>query len=132
MSNYIAEQFAQEQVLVSECPINLDKYKTELCRNYTKFGCCKYGDYCMYAHGPHQLMPKSVPHNYRTKMCKHYTSGYCPYGNRCQFLHEIPSTYSIALRANIEECAHSNSLYSSRGKSAKLGVFRRLEMRNSI
>lgn len=31
------------------------KYKTELCKNYSIFGHCKYGDLCCYAHGKKDL-----------------------------------------------------------------------------
>lgn len=30
-------------------------YKTELCKNFSKFGYCRYGDMCQFAHGPEQL-----------------------------------------------------------------------------
>jgi cobalamin biosynthesis Co2+ chelatase CbiK len=30
---------------------------------------------------------------YKTKLCKKYsTNGYCPYGMRCQFIHEFSET----------------------------------------
>lgn len=30
---------------------------------------------------------------YKTKMCKKYsTNGYCPYGMRCQFIHNVAET----------------------------------------
>jgi hypothetical protein len=30
---------------------------------------------------------------YKTKLCKKYaTNGYCPYGMRCQFIHEMAET----------------------------------------
>ena len=35
-----------------------------------------------------------VPTKYKTKLCQKFSEeGYCPYGNRCQFIHS--STYSI-------------------------------------
>jgi len=28
---------------------------------------------------------------YKTKMCKKFSQkGYCPYGTKCQFIHELP------------------------------------------
>lgn len=51
-----------------------------------------------------------MPQNYKTKLCKQYHEHlYCPYGVRCQFLHDDPKpkkqkevNYSDKLKENIE------------------------------
>ena len=38
------------------------------------------------------MIKSDVSQLYKTKMCKKYsTLGYCPYGMRCQFIHDIAS-----------------------------------------
>lgn len=67
------------------------KKKTELCKNWELSRRCKFGSDCAFAHGEQELVSKHhVPNNYKTKMCKQFhEEGYCPYGNRWQFLHLI-------------------------------------------
>jgi len=36
-------------------PLELKKYKTRMCRNWSQLGMCPYGDACAYAHGSSQL-----------------------------------------------------------------------------
>lgn len=39
------------------------------------------------------MVKTEVSVNYKTKLCKKYSAnGYCPYGVRCQFIHEISET----------------------------------------
>jgi hypothetical protein len=39
------------------------------------------------------MIKTDVSNNYKTKLCKKYsTNGYCPYGMRCQFIHDISET----------------------------------------
>jgi hypothetical protein len=44
---------------------------------------------CNFAHGEEELRSKeSLPVKYKTKPCTKFTlEGYCPYGQRCQFIH---------------------------------------------
>mmetsp|Transcript_40130 Transcript_40130/g.45866 ORF Transcript_40130/g.45866 Transcript_40130/m.45866 type:complete len:199 (+) Transcript_40130:467-1063(+) len=66
---------------------NSNRYKTELCKNWQN-GVCEYNDKCIFAHGYHEMRPKMYP-NFRTQLCKNYSSyRWCPYGSRCQFIHE--------------------------------------------
>lgn len=36
-------------------PSRKQKFKTELCANFSKDGFCKFGDTCTFAHGSHEL-----------------------------------------------------------------------------
>ena len=81
-----------------------------MCRNWELFGKCKFQDKCSFAHGNHELMKKvHLPSNYKTKPCiQFHTTSYCPYGNRCQFLHSqydiynnAPSDYQAILNENV-------------------------------
>lgn len=67
-----------------------NKYKTEICRNWKLEGFCRFGDECTFAHGGPELVRRtSMPSNYKTKICKQFSEEpfYCPYGEKCQFLH---------------------------------------------
>mmetsp|Transcript_14512 Transcript_14512/g.22520 ORF Transcript_14512/g.22520 Transcript_14512/m.22520 type:complete len:204 (-) Transcript_14512:596-1207(-) len=65
------------------------KFRTELCKNYELTGKCRYGDECSFAHGKAYMMLKTdVSLLYKTKLCKKFIQGYCPYGMRCQFIHD--------------------------------------------
>ena len=36
------------------------------------------------------MMKRDLPGKYKTKMCKKFqTNGYCPYGQRCMFMHGV-------------------------------------------
>ena len=54
-------------------------------------GRCKYGENCAYAHGIENLRSKVTNTTaYRTKKCiQFFDNGYCPYGSRCQFKHQL-------------------------------------------
>ena len=67
----------------------VEKFRTEMCKNYELTGECRFGDNCSFAHSKNNLMIKTdLPCKYKTKMCKKYqTNGYCPYGQRCMFMH---------------------------------------------
>lgn len=65
------------------------------------------GDNCAFAHGEEDLRAKPIA-NYRTAKCRHFQDkGWCQYGPRCQFLHnvkpkEIPKikmSYSLLLQS---------------------------------
>lgn len=66
------------------------RYKTELCRQYSENGQCKYGDKCQFAHGIEELKDVKRHPKYKTDFCKTFHSkGFCPYGPRCHFIHEL-------------------------------------------
>ena len=71
--------------------INLCKYKTEMCKNYSEVGYCPYYSKCQFAHGWEELHSLSSSKNefYRTKPCKPFKDkSTCNYGFRCQFSHK--------------------------------------------
>lgn len=39
--------------------VNKDNYKTQLCNNYKKYGECKKGENCLYAHSETELRIKN-------------------------------------------------------------------------
>lgn len=63
------------------------KYKTELCRNYSTYGYCSYSLRCQFAHGFEELRCRTRHPKYKTEFCRNFLSGFCKYGTRCQFLH---------------------------------------------
>ncbi|KAH0970374.1 hypothetical protein GBA52_022530 [Prunus armeniaca] len=92
-------------------------YKTRLCVNF-KTGMCRNGENCNYAHGIEDI--RHPPPNWqelvsvreedrpplsgnwdddqkiihRMKLCKKFYNGEeCPYGDRCNFLHEDPAKF---------------------------------------
>ncbi|KAJ4978350.1 hypothetical protein NE237_009130 [Protea cynaroides] len=92
-------------------------FKTRPCAKFLA-GICPYGDNCNFAHGPDDL--RKPPPNWqeilaarareeeraaghwdedqriitRLKLCKKYCNGEeCPYGDRCNFLHEDPAKF---------------------------------------
>jgi hypothetical protein len=48
-----------------------------------------------------------LPSNFKTKVCTQFhTEGYCPYGERCQFLHSIYDLKKpLSYLTGIKECA---------------------------
>jgi len=65
-----------------------NRYKTELCRPFSEYRLCKYGDKCQFAHGLPELRRTPRHPKYKTELCKTYhTHGLCPYGHRCHFVH---------------------------------------------
>ncbi|XP_042496721.1 zinc finger CCCH domain-containing protein 39 [Macadamia integrifolia] len=92
-------------------------FKTRPCAKFIA-GACPYGDNCNFAHGPDDM--RKPPPNWqeilaarareeeraaglwdedqriitRLKLCKKFCNGEeCPYGDRCNFLHEDPSKF---------------------------------------
>eukprot|EP00457_Paulinella_chromatophora_P001763 gb/GEZN01001765.1/.p1 GENE.gb/GEZN01001765.1/~~gb/GEZN01001765.1/.p1 ORF type:complete len:685 (+),score=59.89 gb/GEZN01001765.1/:167-2221(+) len=66
-----------------------EKYKTELCKKFSKFGSCRYAQKCQFAHGEEELRNLPRHRKYKTEMCKNLLAkGHCPYGTRCRFLHD--------------------------------------------
>jgi len=72
------------------------KFKTEMCKYYVMRTECPFNDMvpslsiqCNFAHGEEELRNKErLPNKYKTKPCTKFSEeGYCPYGQRCQFIH---------------------------------------------
>lgn len=59
----------------------VQKYKTELCRNWELTASCTYGDRCQYAHGAHELRPLFRNVRYKTEPCRNFErDNFCTYG----------------------------------------------------
>ncbi|KAI8149450.1 hypothetical protein BJV82DRAFT_504938 [Fennellomyces sp. T-0311] len=64
-------------------------YKTEMCRNWTEMGHCRYGKKCRFAHGDQELRTVQRHARYKTEICRTYhMTGTCLYGVRCTFIHD--------------------------------------------
>ena len=82
--------------------INYSRYKTELCRQFSENGECKYGDKCQFAHGFNDLKDVNRHPKYKTDYCKTFHSkGFCPYGPRCHFIHEFYEKSDLELNGKI-------------------------------
>lgn len=84
------------------------KYKTELCRGWEK-GECAFGAQCAFAHGPWELRERSTTPAPKTKPCRAFLNhGYCPLGDRCQFIHNLhnrpysPAPHTESAKATTE------------------------------
>ena len=57
----------------------MKKIKTELCKNFMEKGNCKFYNNCSFAHGKHELRPKTHLHEkYKTMPCKAFhVEGIC-------------------------------------------------------
>jgi len=76
--------------------INYSRYKTELCRQFSENGECKYGDKCQFAHGMNDLKDVNRHPKYKTDFCKTFHSkGFCPYGPRCHFIHDLNENFEL-------------------------------------
>lgn len=94
-------------------------YKTRMCQKFLE-GNCRNGDSCTFAHGSNDL--REPPPNWqelvkdnnrgggnwnedqkiihRMRICrKFYNTGECPYGEKCNFLHESPSKFKAEAAA---------------------------------
>ena len=94
-----------------------------MCRNWELFGKCKFQDKCSFAHGDHELMKKvHLPSNYKTKPCiQFHTTSYCPYGNRCQFLHSQYDIYNNLAKEYSQILNENVRLSGDRANSLKEG-----------
>ncbi|EGR30236.1 zinc finger protein, putative [Ichthyophthirius multifiliis] len=107
-----------------------DKYKTEMCKNWSQFQYCKYGDKCRFAHGKKQLNSK-IPINtlYKTKLCKQYfEKGVCCYGLRCHFTHDVRTIDQIVKNKKISYLQNLNQIQNQQQiypviKNNRLQVF---------
>jgi len=83
---------------------NIDrKEKTEMCKYVSRCQKCPFARRCSFAHSEGELrkiapLPQNA-RNYKTQKCKNYHSGngYCPYGNKCNYIHGETTNYLIAL-----------------------------------
>lgn len=110
-------------------------YKTRICAKF-KEGTCRNGEHCTFAHGEEDL--REPPPNWqdlirekereergsgggnwgddqrmihRMKICKKYYNGdECPYGDKCNFLHERPSPPMKKLKVDIPGQRESSAI----------------------
>uniref|UniRef100_A0A914P5Q6 C3H1-type domain-containing protein n=1 Tax=Panagrolaimus davidi TaxID=227884 RepID=A0A914P5Q6_9BILA len=66
-----------------------------MCQAWLESTRCAFGPDCKFAHGETELRPTKLPIRntlkYKTKLCDKYTTtGICPYGSRCLFIHPDP------------------------------------------
>ncbi|GBF99847.1 hypothetical protein Rsub_12547 [Raphidocelis subcapitata] len=70
------------------CKPNNHLYKTELCKNWSALGTCRYGVKCQFAHGTLELRPATRPPRAKSDLCRTFAvTGTCAYGPRCRFQH---------------------------------------------
>ena len=69
-------------------PINT--YKSEICCNWLTGEKCRFGEYCIFAHGLQQLkIRKYNPPKYKTQLCENLeNTGYCKHSSRCRYIHK--------------------------------------------
>ena len=98
---------------------NDSKYKTELCKSWSEYGFCAYGNKCRFAHGKNELFEKNVNHKkYKQKECISFLKNkYCCYGSRCHFKHE---------ERKLSEIDRSNYIY----KLSFYSAFNRIDIMN--
>ena len=92
------------------------------------------GDACAFAHGEHELVAKPIT-NYRTKKCRHFEEkGWCQYGPRCQFLHNVKSKeikkIKISYGQLMQAVLDSYEISSNNGSDEDIGDF--LSQRSNI
>ena len=119
-------------------PVQVTKFKTEMCKNLEINGGCRYGDNCFFAHNKEELQSRApYNHYYKTKICKHYNStGFCPYASRCQYFHvksnqlynELLDSFEkkIALRMGEEDNRLNIILENTDRVQKRLAVFKKL------
>jgi len=102
---------------IEDQKFNADLFKTEICRSWRKFGACIYGDSCHFAHGGSELRVRPKPHrNYKTEMCKKFLAGYCPYGPRCCFVHNLKEQYQSMNIGHIANRSLATMAYSKENR----------------
>jgi hypothetical protein len=91
-------------------------YKTELCRNWTQTGACRYGPKCQFAHGAQELRGVVRHPKYKTEICRTFhTTGVCGYGQRCRFVHHVDE-----MRNSGEDPSETFRLYNIMRENAEL------------
>ena len=99
-----------------ESKTTVQKYKTELCKNWIENNSCRYGKKCQFAHGEQELAAFKAASNaeerQRTKNCKtFYKEKQCNYGSRCMFRHEHRHYNQIARHFYVAKLYTVESLY---------------------
>lgn len=114
-----------ERVVVKKYKTDRGKYKTEMCRQWSRTQNCSYGHKCQFAHGPHELISKSTKNPmYKSKKCKTFHSKYaCPYGLRCKFIHENRTIKKI-----VKHSFYQHKLQLLKPSSKKTRTKRRLRV----
>jgi len=102
----------------SQCEqkVAVQKYKTELCKNWIENNSCRYGKKCQFAHGKEELATYKAASNteekLRTKNCRtFYKEKQCSYGSRCMFRHEHRHFSQIARHFYVAKLYTHESLY---------------------
>lgn len=104
------------------------RYKTELCRQFSESGSCRYGDRCQFAHGVMELRDVERHPKYKTNLCRTFHStGFCPYGARCHFIHSETSASNPTVESGLKAVRQSTAKQNSRpldaiGISAHCGI----------
>lgn len=70
-------------------PLSRSLWKTEMCESVASGRQCAFGLACLYAHCKEELRPRQRQAGYRTEPCKLEQDGFCPYGKRCNFKHNL-------------------------------------------
>jgi len=87
---HVQSSSSQDETTLQDKTFNVDLFKTEICSSWNNTGECIYGKNCRFAHGTNELRERPKPHrNYKTAMCKNFLAGFCPYGSRCCFIHNL-------------------------------------------
>jgi hypothetical protein len=109
--------------------INYSRYKTEMCRQYSENGECKYGEKCQFAHGAAELKDVSRHPKYKTDLCKTFHSkGFCPYGPRCHFIHDIAEyQQELAAAARVHHSANTIDLNNNNASNATNNLLRKIK-----
>ena len=114
------------------------RYKTELCKNFSLTGQCKFGKGCAFAHCKTELRTRQTPH-YKARSCVYFNvQGLCPYGPRCQYFHaktnqeHIDKLDALERRLELIEASQSyrvsltNLLEAEENAHPRLPVFEQL------
>jgi hypothetical protein len=66
-----------------------EKYKTEMCRDFTERKFCHFGTNCKFAHKESDLRMIQRHPNYKKAECRDYFApdGFCKFGHRCSLSH---------------------------------------------
>ncbi len=123
-------------VTPKEAEADVQKFKTEMCKNWIEFGYCRYGKKCQYAHGEHELheTQELVHHKYKSKLCKSFhTKNFCPYGLRCQFKHdsrEFEQVHNFAYKYRVQVLPEQylDALSQPETHSRRLSAFANLKL----
>jgi len=92
---HVQSSSSKDECSIQHKNFNVDLFKTEICARWNNYGKCIYGKSCRFAHGTNELRERPKPNrNYKTAICKKFLSGFCPYGSRCYFIHDLKNQNS--------------------------------------